>query len=41
MLLPLRVYPDNKDFPKNSSFFHIFFNQANDVYLKIYETAQV
>jgi hypothetical protein len=41
ILLPLRVYPDNEDFPKNSSFFHIFFfDQANDVYVEIYETAQ-
>jgi hypothetical protein len=24
MLLPLRVYADNKRFPKNSSFFHNF-----------------
>jgi hypothetical protein len=37
-ILPLRVYADNKIFPKNS--FTILFNQANDVYVKIYETAQ-
>jgi hypothetical protein len=24
LLLPLRVYADNKHFPKNSSFFHNF-----------------
>jgi hypothetical protein len=41
MLLPLRVYADNKYFPKNSSFLTISFNQANDVYVKIYETAQL
>jgi hypothetical protein len=40
----MRVYADNKHFPKNSSFFHNFIyllNQANDVYVKIYATAQV
>jgi hypothetical protein len=42
MLLPLRVYADNKHFPKNSSFFFtISFNHSNDVYVKIYETAQL
>jgi hypothetical protein len=38
ILLPLRVYADNKRFPKTPS---ITFNQANDVYVKIYETAQL
>jgi hypothetical protein len=40
MFLPLRVYADNK--PKNSQkrFFTISLNQANDVYVKIYETAK-
>jgi hypothetical protein len=32
---------DNKHFPKNSWFFTILFNQANDVYVKIYATAQL
>jgi hypothetical protein len=41
MLLPLLVYADNKHFSKNSRFFTISFNQANDVYVKIYETAQL
>jgi hypothetical protein len=41
MLLPLPVYADNKHFPKNSSFFHNFIIHANDVYVKIYETAQL
>jgi hypothetical protein len=41
MILPLRIYADNKHFPKNSSFLQNFFNQANDVYVKIYETAQL
>jgi HKD family nuclease len=40
MLLPLRVYAD-KYFPKNSSFFHNLFKRANNVYVKIYETAQL
>jgi hypothetical protein len=36
------VYADSKDFPKNSSFFHtIKFNQAKDVCVNIYETAQL
>jgi hypothetical protein len=30
-----------KNFPKNSSFFTISFNQGNDVYVKIYETTQL
>jgi hypothetical protein len=40
MLLPLRVYADmTMDiFPKTPRFFTISFNQANDVYVKIYET---
>jgi hypothetical protein len=38
ILLPLRVYADNKRFPKTLS---ISFNQANDVYVKIYETTQL
>jgi hypothetical protein len=38
ILLPLGVYADSKHFPKNSSFFTISFDQANDVYVKIYET---
>jgi hypothetical protein len=38
MFLLLRVYADNKHFPKNST---VSFNQANDVYVKIYETAQL
>jgi hypothetical protein len=37
---PVRVYKDNKRFPKNSQF-HFSFNQENDVYVKIYETAQL
>jgi hypothetical protein len=28
-------------FPKNLRFFTISFNQANDIYVKIYETAQL
>jgi hypothetical protein len=28
-------------FPKTLRFFTILFNQANDVYVKIYETAQL
>jgi hypothetical protein len=40
-LLPLRVYAVNRHFPKNLRFFTISFNQVNDVYLKIYETAQL
>jgi hypothetical protein len=39
MLLPLRVYADF--FTKTLRFFTISFNQANDVYVKIYETAQL
>jgi hypothetical protein len=39
--MPLRVYADNKHFPKNSSFWTISFNQANDVYVKIYDIAQL
>jgi hypothetical protein len=40
MLLALRVYADNKYFPKNSSFFHNFILPSeDDVYVKIYETA--
>jgi hypothetical protein len=34
MLLPVHVYADIK-------IFTISFNQANDVYVKIYETAQL
>jgi hypothetical protein len=30
-----------KIFPKTLSFFTILFNQANDIYVKIYETAQL
>jgi hypothetical protein len=30
-----------KIFPKTHRFFTISFNQANDVYVKIYETAQL
>jgi hypothetical protein len=40
MPLPLRVYADNKHFPKNFNF-KISINQANDAYAKIYETAQL
>jgi hypothetical protein len=39
MLLPLRVYANI--FPKTLRFFTISFNQANDVYVKIYETAKL
>jgi hypothetical protein len=40
MLLPLRIYADNKQ--KQKLFvFTISLNQTNDVYVKIYETAQV
>jgi hypothetical protein len=40
MLQALRVYADNKYFPKNSSFFHNFILPSeDDVYVKIYETA--
>jgi hypothetical protein len=39
MLLPLRVYANI--FPKTLRFFTISFTQANDVYVKIYETAQL
>jgi hypothetical protein len=31
--MPLRVYADNTDFPKNSSFFTISFNQANMTFM--------
>jgi hypothetical protein len=30
-----------KIFPKTLGFFTILFNQANDIYVKIYETAQL
>jgi hypothetical protein len=34
-------FRDHKHFPKNSLFFTISFNQVNDVYVKIYEIAQL
>jgi hypothetical protein len=40
MILPLRVYADNKHFPKNFVF-SVSFIQASDVYVKSYETAQL
>jgi hypothetical protein len=41
MLLSLRIYASSKHFPKNLRFSTVSFNQANDVYVKIYETAQL
>jgi hypothetical protein len=41
MLLPLRVYATINIFKKILCFFTISFNQANDVYVKIYETGQL
>jgi hypothetical protein len=41
MLLPLRVYAHNKNFPKTLRFYTISFNHENDVYVKIYETTQL
>jgi hypothetical protein len=41
MLQRLRVYADNIFFPKTLRSFAISFNQANDVYVNIYETAQL
>jgi hypothetical protein len=38
-ILAFRVYADS--FPKTLRFFTNSFNQANDVYVKIYETAQL
>jgi hypothetical protein len=40
MLLPLRLYA-GKHFFKTLRFFTISFNQANAVYVKMYETAQL
>jgi hypothetical protein len=41
MVLSLQVYADNEHFLKTLLFSTISFIQANDVYVKIYKTAQL
>jgi hypothetical protein len=41
MLQPCAFMETINIFPKTLRFFTILFNQANDVYVKIYETAQL